>query len=84
MWDKARAVWSRAWAANLAALELMQDAGLTRFSPVKPQRWVVASFEHHCGPHGLLNPHVHNIVFLNLTDQASAAGPGSRSSRRMR
>jgi hypothetical protein len=40
--DKAQAVWSRAWAANLAALELMQDAGVTRFSPVKPQRWVVA------------------------------------------
>ena len=52
----------------------MQDAGLTRFSPVKPQRWVVASFEHHCGPHGLPSPHVHNIVFSDLTNQASAAG----------
>jgi hypothetical protein len=64
LWDKARAVWSRAWTANLAALELMQDAGLARFSTVKPQRWVVASFEHHCGGHSLPRPHVHNIVFL--------------------
>ena len=63
LWQQVRVVWSRAWAANLAALELMQDAGLTRFSPVEPQRWVVASFEHHCGPHGLLSPHVHNVVF---------------------
>ena len=84
LWDKARAVWSRAWAANLAALELMQDAGLTRFSPVKPQRWVVASFEHHCGPHGLPSPHVHNIVFSDLTNQASAARSRSRPSPRAR
>jgi hypothetical protein len=62
LWQQVRAVWSRARAANCAALELMQRAGLTRFSPVKPQRWVVASFEHHCGPHGLPEPHVHNIV----------------------
>jgi len=27
-----------------------------------PQRWLVASFEHHCGPHGLPRPHIHNIV----------------------
>jgi len=26
LWDKARAVWSRAWTANLAALELMQTS----------------------------------------------------------
>ncbi len=43
-------------------LKLLQNAGLTRFSPVKPQRWVVASFEHHCGPHGLPQPHTHNLV----------------------
>jgi hypothetical protein len=61
--DKARAVRARAWAANLAALELMQVAGLTRFSPVKPQRWVVASFEHHCGQGGLLSPHVTTLSF---------------------
>ena len=84
LWDKVQAVWSRAWAANLAALELMQNAGLTRFSPVKPQRWVVASFEHHCGPHGLPSPHIHNIVFSDLTNQASAPEPGSRPSPRMR
>ena len=84
LWQQVRVVWSRAWAANLAALELMQDAGLTRFSPVKPQRWVVASFEHHCGPHGLLSPHVHNIVFSDLTSQASDARSGSRPSRRVR
>ena len=84
LWDQTRAVWSRAWAANLAALELMQDAGLARFSPVKPQRWVVASFEHHCGPHGLLSPHVHNIVFLDRTSQASATRSPSRPSPRVR
>jgi hypothetical protein len=67
IWQQLGTVWSRAWAANLAALELMQDVGLARFFPVKPQRWVVASFKHHCGPHGLPSPHVHNIVFSDLT-----------------
>lgn len=80
IWQQLGTVWSRAWAANLAALELMQDAGMARFSPVKPQRWVVASFEHHCGPHGLPSPHVHNIVFSDLTKQPSAARPRSRPS----
>jgi hypothetical protein len=61
------AIWSRAWAANDTALELLQNAGITTFSPVKPQRWVIASFEHHCGPHGLPSPHVHNIVITWLT-----------------
>ena len=72
LWEQTRAVWSKAWAANYAALELVQRAGVTRFSPVKPQRWVVASFEHHCGPHGLPHPHVHNIVVTALTTGASA------------
>ena len=67
LWQDVRGVWSNAWAANYAALELLQNAGLTRFSPVKPQRWVIASFEHHCGPHGLPHPHVHNIVIPSLT-----------------
>ena len=84
IWQQVRAVWSRAWAANLASLELMQDVGLTRFSPVKPQRWVVASFEHHCGPHGLPSPHVHNIVFSDLTNQPSATRPRSRPTPRVR
>jgi hypothetical protein len=66
-WQQVQAIWSRAWAANYAALELLQNAGITTFSPVKPQRWVVASFEHHCGPHGLPRPHVHNIVIARLT-----------------
>jgi hypothetical protein len=64
-------VWSQAWASNCAALELMQRAGLTRFSAVKPQRWAVASFEHHCGPHGLPEPHVHNIVITSMTTAAA-------------
>ena len=64
---QARAIWSVAWSANYAALKFLQDAGLSRFSPVKPQRWVVASFEHHRGPHGLPHPHVHNIVITALT-----------------
>jgi hypothetical protein len=67
LWQEARAVWSQAWSANYEALKLMQAAGLTRFAPVKPQRWVIASFEHHCGPHGLPHPHVHNVVAASLT-----------------
>jgi len=67
LWENLQAIWSHAWSANYAVLELMQDAGLTRFSPVKPQRWVVASFEHHTSPHGLPQPHVHNIVISGLT-----------------
>jgi hypothetical protein len=66
-WQALRATWSRAWTANSAALELLQNAGITTFSPVKPQRWVIASFEHHCSPHGLPRPHVHNIVITQLT-----------------
>jgi hypothetical protein len=54
-------------AANCQVLELMQNAGLTRFSPAKPQRWVTASFEHHTSPHGLPHPHIHNIVIPALT-----------------
>lgn len=66
-WHDVQAIWSRAWAANCASLEFMQGAGLERFAPVKPQRWVIASFEHHCGPHGAPRPHVHNIVITALT-----------------
>ena len=62
LWEDLRAIWSQAWSANYAALEFMQGTGLTRFGPVKPQQWVVASFEHHTSPHGLPRPHVHNIV----------------------
>lgn len=71
-WQQVQAIWSRAWSANYAALELLQNAGLTAFSPVKPQRWVIASFEHHCGPHGLPLPHVHNIVITGLTARIQA------------
>lgn len=66
-WGDLRATWSRAWAANCAALEFMQGAGLERFGPIGPQRWVVASFEHHCGPHGIQHPHIHNVVVVKLT-----------------
>ena len=62
LWENLQAIWSRAWSANYAVLEFMQGTGLTRFAPVKPQQWVVASFEHHTSPHGLPRPHVHNIV----------------------
>lgn len=72
-WQQVQAIWSRAWAANYAALELLQESGITTFSPVKPQRWVIASFEHHCGPHGLRNPHVHNIVIAGLTARIQAS-----------
>jgi hypothetical protein len=71
LWQQVRAIWSVAWSANYAALKFLQDAGLSRFSPVRPQRWVAASFEHHRGPHGLPHPHVHNIVITALTTGAS-------------
>jgi hypothetical protein len=71
IWENLRAIWSHAWSANYAVLEFMQGTGLTRFSPVKPQHWVVASFEHHTSPHGLPRPHVHNIVLTSLTTAAN-------------
>ena len=67
LWENLRAMWSQAWSANYAVLEFMQGTGLTRFSPVKPQHWVAASFEHHTSPHGLPKPHIHNIVLIALT-----------------
>jgi hypothetical protein len=67
LWQQVQAIWSLAWSANYAALKLLQSTGLSRFSPVKPQRWVIASFEHHRGPHGLPHPHIHNIVLAALT-----------------
>ena len=70
-WENLRAIWSHAWSANYAVLEFMQGTGLSRFAPVKPQHWVVASFEHHTSPHGLPRPHVHNIVLTSLTTAAN-------------
>jgi hypothetical protein len=70
LWQQLVAHWSQAWSANYQLLQLMQDAGLTRFSPVKPQRWVIASFEHHTSPHGLPHPHIHNIAIPALTASA--------------
>jgi hypothetical protein len=71
LWENLRAIWSHAWSANYAVLEFMQGTGLTRFAPVKPQHWVIASFEHHTSPHGLPRPHVHNIVLTSLTTAAN-------------
>jgi hypothetical protein len=70
LWENLQAIWSRAWSANYAVLEFMQNTGLTRFAPVKPQQWVVASFEHHTSPHGLPHPHVHNMALPSLTRAA--------------
>jgi hypothetical protein len=67
LWQQVQAIWSLAWSANYAALNFLQHAGLTRFSPAKPQRWVIATFEHHRGPHGLPHPHIHTIVLTTLT-----------------
>ena len=67
LWEDLRDLWSHAWSANYAVLEFMQGTGLTRFSSVKPQQWVVASFEHHTSPHGLPRPHIHNIALPSLT-----------------
>ncbi|MBV9095395.1 MAG: hypothetical protein JO132_16215 [Streptosporangiaceae bacterium] len=71
LWDNVRALWSQAWSANYAVLEFVQGTGLTRFSPVKPQLWVVASFEHHASPHGVQRPHFHNLVLTAMTTTAS-------------
>ncbi len=71
LWQQVRTLWSQAWSANFEVLKLMQAAGLTRFAPVKPQRWVIASFEHHCGPRGIAHPHVHNVVITSLTTGAN-------------
>jgi hypothetical protein len=71
LWEGLRAIWSQAWSANYAVLEFFQNTGLTRFAPVKPQHWVVASFEHHTSPHGLSRPHIHNIVLASLTIAAN-------------
>ena len=71
LWEQLRSLWSSAWSANHYATWLMQNAGLTRFSPEKPQRWVIASFEHHTGPHGIDHPHIHNIVIAGLTTGSS-------------
>jgi hypothetical protein len=73
LWTQTHALWSTAWSANSRAMELLQASGLTSFSPHKPQRWVIASFEHHCGPHGLPHPHIHNIVIPGLTTASKAA-----------
>ena len=70
IWQQMAALWSHAWSTNYQVLELMQKSGLTRFSPVKPQRWVIASFEHHTSPHGLPHPHIHNVVVPALTAPA--------------
>jgi hypothetical protein len=67
LWENLGAIWSQAWSANYAVLEFMQGAGLTRFAPVKPQHWVIASFEHHTSLHGLPRPHIHNVVLTSLT-----------------
>ena len=70
LWENLQAIWSHAWSSNYAVLEFMQGTGLSRFSPVKPQQWVVASFEHHTSPHGLPRPHIHNIALPGLTTAA--------------
>ena len=70
LWETLQTIWSHAWSANYAVLEFMQGTGLTQFSPVKPQQWVVASFEHHTSPHGFPCPHIHNIALPSLTRAA--------------
>lgn len=70
LWKKLQAIWSQAWSANCAVLEFLQHTGLTQFSPVKPQQWVIASFEHHTSQHGLPHPHIHNIIIPALTTAA--------------
>ena len=73
LWEKLEAIWPQAWSANYAALEFVRGTGLTRFAPVKPQHWVVASFEHHTSPHGLPRPHILNprLALPRLTTAAN-------------
>jgi hypothetical protein len=75
LWEDLQTIWSQAWSANYAVLEFMQGTGLTRFAPVKPQHWVVASFEHHTSPHGLPRPHIHNSAIARLTTAALTRSP---------
>jgi hypothetical protein len=75
LWKRVEAIWSHAWSANLAALRFLQHNGLIQFAPVKPQRWLIASFEHHTSQHGLPHPHVHNIVISSLTAGPNCCGP---------
>ena len=75
LWENLQAIWSQAWSANYAVLGFMQGTGLTRFAPVKPQHWVVASFEHHTSPHGLPRPQIHNITVARLTTAALTHPP---------
>jgi hypothetical protein len=70
LWHRVQAIWSQAWSANCAVLEFLQQTGLTQFSPVEPQQWMIASFEHHTSPHGLPHPHIHNIVIPTLATAA--------------
>jgi hypothetical protein len=56
LWVQIAALWSHAWSTNYRTLGLMQHAGLPRFSRARPQRWVVASFEHHTQPARLPAP----------------------------
>jgi hypothetical protein len=60
------------WVAIYVAL-VMRGSGEQDHEPVfplKPQRVVITS-EHHCGPRGLLQPHVHNVVITALTGGVS-------------
>jgi hypothetical protein len=82
-WRNAAAIWSSAWAANCAAPDFMQETGLTWFAPVKPQRRVGASFEHHCDPHGAQKPHVHDLVITALTTGAGGFVTGTRQPSRL-
>jgi hypothetical protein len=77
-WRNLETIWSQAWSANWDVLASMQERGLRRFSAVKPQRWVIASFEHHSGPHGVDLPYIHNIVVAPLTTSAVPEGHSGR------
>lgn len=56
------ALWSVAWAGNWNALEAVQGSGIRSVASRDPHRFLIASYEHHTGPHSLAAPHVHNIV----------------------
>src|SRR5690349_23983233 len=66
LWQQVRAIWSLAWSANYAALNFLQDAGLSRFSPISPGSSV--------------SPSVNQLASRTLSD--SSVAPMSHGGRR--
>ena len=71
LWRDVEAIWSRAWQANCAALEFMQETGLSRLAPVRP----------HGGARPATRPSVtlgHSVARLTTSAATHKAADGSR------